>query len=64
GKIFPKERPLPVLPKKITEHPRLQELVAAQAVSWDGWFAVALADPASQQMEATVASGEEQAMRR
>ena len=64
GKIFPKERPLPVLPKKITDHPRLQELVAAQAVSWDGWFAVALADPSSQQLEATVASGQEQATRR
>lgn len=64
GKIFPKERPLPVLPKKITEHPRLQELVAAQAVSWDGWFAVALADPSSQQHGATVASGQEQATRR
>ncbi len=64
GKIFPKERPLQVLPKKITEHPRLQELVAAQAVSWDGWFAVALADPASQQTEAVVASGQEQATRR
>ena len=43
GKIFPRERPLPVLPKKITEHPRLQDLTAVQAVSWDGWFALALA---------------------
>ena len=64
GKIFPKERPLPVLPKKITEHPRLQELMAAQAVSWDGWFAVALADPSSQQLEASVASDQDQATRR
>jgi hypothetical protein len=64
GKIFPKERPLPVLPKKITEHPRLQELVAAQAVSWDGWFALALADPFPQQLETAAAVGQEPAARR
>ena len=64
GKIFPKERPLPVLPKKITEHPRLQELVAAQAVSWDGWFAMALADPFPQQLETAAATGPEPAARR
>jgi len=64
GKIFPKERPLPVLPKKITEHPRLQELVAAQAVSWDGWFALALADPFPQQLETAAAAGQEPAARR
>ena len=51
GKIFPKERPLRVLPKRITEHPRLQTLAAVQAVSWDGWFAAALADSQPAQLE-------------
>ena len=45
GKIFPKERPLVLLPEKITNHPGTQDLVAVQAVSWDGWLALALAEP-------------------
>ncbi len=45
GKIFPKERPLPIVPKRITDHPRLQNMTALQAVSWDGWIAVALGGP-------------------
>ena len=44
GKIFPKERPVPIVPKKITEHPRLQDLTTLQAMSWDGWVAIALGD--------------------
>jgi len=44
GKIFPKERPVPIVPKKITEHPRLQDLTTLQAMSWDGWIAIALGD--------------------
>lgn len=44
GKIFPKERPVPIVPKKLTEHPRLQDLTALQAMSWDGWIAIALGD--------------------
>ena len=45
GKIFPKERPLVVLPAKVTDHPGLRDLVASQAVSWDGWLALALSEP-------------------
>ena len=44
GKIFPKERPVPIVPKKFTEHPRLQDLTTLQAMSWDGWIAIALGD--------------------
>ncbi len=43
GKIFPKERPIPVLPAKITTNPRLADTQAIQAVACDGWFALALA---------------------
>ncbi len=64
GKIFPKERPLPVLPERITEHPRLQELAAVQAVSWDGWFALALADTRPAQLETAAATGQDSAARR
>lgn len=49
GKIFPKERPLVLLPEKITDHPGTQDLAAVQAVSWDGWLALALAEPAALQ---------------
>ena len=45
GKIFPKERPLVVLPAKVTDHPGLRDLIASQAVSWDGWLALALSEP-------------------
>ena len=45
GKIFPKERPLPIVPKRITDHPRLQNMIALQAVSSDGWIAIALGGP-------------------
>ena len=44
GKIFPKEKPVPIVPKKFTEHPRLQDLTTLQAMSWDGWIAIALGD--------------------
>ena len=44
GKIFPKERPIPIVPKKFTDHPRLQNLSTLQAVSLDGWMAIALGD--------------------
>ena len=44
GKIFPKERPVPIVPKKFTDHPRLQNLTTLQAMSWDGWIAIALGD--------------------
>ena len=42
SKIFPKERPIPVLPDRIVKNPRLEGLVVLQAVSTDGWLALAL----------------------
>jgi hypothetical protein len=42
SKIFPKERPIPVLPDRIVKNPRLDGLVVLQAVSTDGWLALAL----------------------
>ena len=42
GKIFPKERPIPVLPDRLVKNPRLDGLVVLQAVSTDGWLALAL----------------------
>jgi len=42
SKIFPKERPIPVLPERLTKNPRLAGMHVLQAVSTDGWFAVAM----------------------
>jgi hypothetical protein len=42
GKIFPKERPIALLPEKIVDNPRLAGAQAVQAVSSDGWLAIAL----------------------
>jgi len=42
GKIFPKERPIPVLPERLVKNPRLEGLAVLQAVSTDGWLALAL----------------------
>jgi hypothetical protein len=47
GKIFPKERPVPVLPEKIVANPRLTDVQATQAVSSDGWLAVTLEERAA-----------------
>lgn len=52
GKVFPKERPIAVLPERITKNPRLQNVQAVQAVSSDGWLALALA---ARESPATVA---------
>jgi hypothetical protein len=43
GKIFPKERPIPVLPERISKNPKMASMHAVQAVTSDGWFAIALA---------------------
>jgi len=43
GKIFPKERPVPLVPQKVIANQRLAGVRAVQAVSADGWFAMALA---------------------
>ncbi len=53
GKIFPKERPLPIVPERIVTNPRLEGMRAVQAVSHDGWFALALA---TREPPATVAA--------
>lgn len=42
SKIFPKERPIPVLPERLVKNPRLDGLRVLQAVSTDGWLALAL----------------------
>ena len=42
GKIFPKDRAIPLLPEKIVAHPRIAEMRALQAVCTDGWLAIAI----------------------
>ena len=42
SKIFPRERPIALLPASIVKNPRLADLRAVQVVSTDGWFAFAL----------------------
>lgn len=44
GKIFAKERQVPLVPAKVIANPRLAGLRAVQAVATDGWLAIALAD--------------------
>jgi hypothetical protein len=44
GKIFPKERPIPLLPATIVDNPRLTAAKAVQTTCADGWFALALAE--------------------
>jgi hypothetical protein len=46
GKIFAKERPIAILPEKVTANPRLASVRAVQAVATDGWLGIALAEPA------------------
>ena len=42
GKVFPKERPIPLLPEQIAENEKLSDVQAVQAVSSDGWLAITL----------------------
>jgi hypothetical protein len=42
GKIFPKERRIPLLPEKVTTNPRLEGVEAVQSVASDGWLALTL----------------------
>lgn len=42
GKMFPKERPVPLVPSTVVTNPRLRGVQAVQAIVADGWFAVAL----------------------
>jgi hypothetical protein len=46
GKIFAKERPVPIVPASVTANPRLAGLRVVQAVATDGWLGIALAQPA------------------
>lgn len=45
GKIFPKDRPVPLLPAALAGDRRLSGVQAVQAVAIDGWLALALAEP-------------------
>ncbi|MFM7107442.1 MAG: hypothetical protein ACKOZU_02375, partial [Planctomycetaceae bacterium] len=45
GKIFPKERPVPLVPAEVAGDRRFAGVQAVQAVSTDGWLAIALAQP-------------------
>lgn len=47
GKMFPKERPVKLVPERLLANPRLQGVQAVQAVVADGWLAVALGKAAS-----------------
>jgi hypothetical protein len=42
GKIFPKERPIAVLPDQIAKNEKLSDVQAVQAASSDGWLAITL----------------------
>ena len=42
GKIFPKERPIAVLPEQIANNEKLADVQAVQAASSDGWLAITL----------------------
>jgi hypothetical protein len=43
GKMFPKERPVALVPDRVVTDTRMRGVQAVQAVVADGWFAVALA---------------------
>jgi hypothetical protein len=47
GKMFPKERPLPLVPEKLVGNPRFDGVQAVQAITADGWLAIALAPGAA-----------------
>lgn len=63
GKIFPKEKPIPVLPEKLVSDPRLADLTVSQAVVTDGWLAIALA-PGHAESSATVRAPDGQTLRK
>jgi hypothetical protein len=45
GKIFVRERPVPVVPQAVIQNPRLADVRPVQAVAADGWLGIALAEP-------------------
>jgi hypothetical protein len=60
SKVFPKERPIPLLPGRMVENPRLAGMHAVQTVSNDGWFSLAmgLREPATVAAEPVKTAGE------
>jgi hypothetical protein len=53
--VFPKERPLAILPDRILENPRMAGLRAVQAEAEDGWLAIAIGEDAGGPADATAA---------
>jgi len=47
GKMFPKERPVNLVPEKLLANPRMRGVRAVQAIVADGWLAVALGKSAT-----------------
>ena len=47
GKIFVRDRPVPIVPQAVIQNPRLADVRPVQAVAADGWFGIALAEPAT-----------------
>ena len=45
GKVFPKERPLPLFPAELAEHPKLVGMPVSHLAVTDGWLALALGAP-------------------
>ena len=72
GKIFPKERPLPLLPEAFVTDPKLADLKVLQAAATDGWLAISVGErpPATARATApakvatTPSSGTRRAQRR
>jgi len=55
--VFPKERPIAILPDRIVENRRMDGLRAVQAEADDGWLAIAIGAPAGTAADATAAGG-------
>lgn len=53
--VFPRERPLAILPDRILENPRMAGLRAVQAEAEDGWLAIAIGEDAAAPADATAA---------
>ena len=45
GKIFVRDRPVPVVPQAVIQNPSLADVRPVQAVAADGWLGIALAEP-------------------
>lgn len=47
SKVFPKERPVPLVPQRIVENPRMKGLEVVQAAVTDGWLAMSIGPSAA-----------------